>query len=224
VLELRAVEKQYVSGDQRIVAVADVSLRVSPGELVALYGPSGSGKSTLLLLAAAVLRPDAGEVLFGERSLSSLSSSEAADYRLRDLGFIRQSLDLIPGATALDNAALKLLGDYSVGEAHRKVEPLLDRFGLGDRIGQHSEHLSMGERQRVLIARALANEPRLVLADEPTGNLDSERGREVLALLRELCKERSLAVLLVTHDPEAATFADRTLALRDGRLDERRDG
>jgi putative ABC transport system ATP-binding protein len=220
VLELHEVVKKFRVGDaEPVQAIAGVSLTVARGELVALYGPSGSGKSTLLLMSAAVLRPDSGEVLLNGEPISSLSSSEAARYRMDTIGFVRQSLDLIPGATALENASIKLLGKRSgVREAQRQVEPLLDRLGLGERLRHRAEDLSMGERQRVMIARALSTEPRLVLADEPTGSLDSERGREVLGMLRDLCRERDIAVLLVTHDPQAVAFADRVHTLRDGRI------
>jgi putative ABC transport system ATP-binding protein len=220
VLEFRDVTKRYSVGTaDSILAVANVSLSVSRGELAALYGPSGSGKSTLLLLAAAVLMPDSGDVLVDGRSVSELSPREAARYRMDELGFIRQSLDLIPGATTLENAALKLVGEgLAVREAHRAVAPMLERLGLGHRLDQRSDALSMGERQRVMIARALSTGPQVVLADEPTGNLDTERGKEVLELLLELCRERSIAVLLVTHDPQAAGVADKRYVLRDGRL------
>ncbi len=219
-LELRELVKRYAVGESDTVSAVDgVSLSVARGELVALYGPSGSGKSTLLMLAAAVMRPDSGAVFVDGREISALPSREAANYRMHELGYVRQSLDLIPGASALDNAALKLLGRPArVREARRRVEPLLVRLGLGERLEHRAEQLSMGERQRVMIARALSTEPRLVLADEPTGSLDTERGREVLALLGELCRERGIAVLLVTHDPEAAAYADRVHTLRDGRL------
>jgi putative ABC transport system ATP-binding protein len=223
VLELRELVKRYPVGSELVSAVDGVSLAVSAGELVALYGPSGSGKTTLLMIAAAVLRPDAGSVLVGGREVSALSAGDAARYRRRELGFVRQALDLLPGASALDNAALKLMGD-SVGlrEARRRVEPLLRRLGLEERLGLRAEQLSMGERQRVMIARAVSTEPKLVLADEPTGSLDSERGREVLSLLSGLCRDRGIAVLLVTHDPEAAAYADRVHTLRDGRLTDER--
>ncbi len=219
-LELRELVKRYAVGEAEPVSAVDgVSLSISEGELVALYGPSGSGKSTLLLMAAAVLRPDGGSVLVAGREVSGLSAREAARYRMGELGFIRQSLDLIPGASALDNAALKLLGKpLGVREARRRVEPLLVRLGLGERLTNRAEQLSMGERQRVMIARALSTDPKLVLADEPSGSLDSERGGEVLGLLKGLCHERGIAVLLVTHDPQAAGYADRVHTLRDGRL------
>jgi putative ABC transport system ATP-binding protein len=220
VLELQELVKCYPVGDgEPVRAVDGVSLAVAAGELVALYGPSGSGKSTLLMIAAAVLRPDSGSVLVAGRDVTALGSDEAAHYRMHELGFVRQSLNLIPGASALDNAALKLLGQrMSVREARRRVEPLLVSLGLRERLSHRADQLSMGERQRVMIARALSSNPKVLLADEPTGALDSERGAEVLALLSDLCRVRRIAVLLVTHDPEAAAYADRTQTLRDGRL------
>jgi len=219
-LELRELVKHFpVAPGAPVRAVDGISLSVPPGEFVALYGPSGSGKTTLLMLIAALLQPDAGAVLLGKRDVSKLSDDEAARYRLHDLGFVRQSLNLIPGATALDNAALKLMGtDIGAREARRRILPLIDKLGLGARRDHRAEQLSMGERQRVMIARALSTEPKLLLADEPTGSLDTERGRQVLALLAETCRERNVAVVLVTHDPQAAAFADRVFSLRDGRL------
>jgi putative ABC transport system ATP-binding protein len=220
VLELRDLVKHHASpGGEVIRAVDGVSMVVETGELTALYGPSGSGKTTLLMLVAALLQPDRGAVLVDGRDVSRLSARDAAQYRRTEMGFVRQSLDLLPGVSALDNAALKLL-DRNVGwrEARRRVVPLLDGLGLSDRIKHRAEELSMGERQRVLIARALSTEPRLLLADEPTGSLDSQRGREVLELLTDLCRERGVAMVLVTHDPRAAAFASRVHTLRDGRL------
>ena len=219
-LELRELVKHYPAGDGGVVRAVDgVSLSVDSGELVALYGPSGSGKTTLLMLCAGVLGPDQGEVLVAGRDVSRLSAAEAARYRMHELGFIRQSLELIPGASALDNAALKLVGKrMSPRKARRAVAPLLEGLGLSGRLTQRADRLSMGERQRVMIARALSTEPQLVLADEPTGSLDSERGGEVLEMLSRLCRERETAVLLVTHDPEAAGYADRVQTLRDGGL------
>jgi putative ABC transport system ATP-binding protein len=219
-LELRDLVKYYQSGDGEIVRAVDgVSTSIAPGELVALYGPSGSGKTTLLMLIAALLRPDAGAVLMDGRDVSELSDADAARYRLHELGFVRQSLNLVPGVSALDNAALKLLGvDISAREAHRRVMPLLERLGLRARAKHRAEQLSMGERQRVMIARALSTEPKLLLADEPTGSLDSARSREVLGLLTEVCRERGVSVMLVTHDPQAAGYADRVHSLLDGKL------
>jgi putative ABC transport system ATP-binding protein len=220
VLELRELVKHFpVAAGSPVRAVDGVALSADAGEFVALYGPSGSGKSTLLMLIAALLAPDAGSVLVDGRDVSALSDRDAAHYRLHELGFVRQSLNLIPGASALDNAALKLLGaDIGSREARRRIMPLLERLGLADRIGHRAEQLSMGERQRVMIARALSTEPKLLLADEPTGSLDTERGAQVLGLLAETCRERNVTVVLVTHDQRAAAFADRVFALRDGQL------
>jgi len=218
-LELREVVKTYVAGEERVHAAAGISLTVQAGELVALYGPSGSGKTTLLLLAAGILHPDSGTVRFDGRDVAAMSEREAAAYRLRDVGIVFQSFHLIPGASALDNATVKLLGRGSARrDARRRAQPWLDRVGIGGKAARHPAKLSAGERQRVAVARALANEPRLLLADEPTGNLDSESGRTVLSLLAEICHGSGLAVLLATHDPAALDFADRALQLRDGRL------
>jgi putative ABC transport system ATP-binding protein len=199
-------------------AVDGVSLEVKAGEMVALYGPSGSGKTTLLLMIATLLAPTSGAVLIGGRDVSSLSEREASAFRLTELGFIRQSFDLLPGVSTIDNALLKLLKAKRWRAAQREVTPLLERLGLGERLHHRAETLSMGERQRVMIARALSTRPSLLLADEPTGSLDTQRGREVLELLRGLCHEQGVAVVLVSHDPMASRYADRVYSLRDGRL------
>jgi putative ABC transport system ATP-binding protein len=218
-LELRQLVKHYPAvGGEPVRAVDGVSLEVAPGETVALYGPSGSGKTTLLLMIAMLLEPTAGTILIGERDVSSLSEREASHFRLAELGFIRQGFDLLPGVSALDNAVLKLLATMRWRDAQRTVVPLLERLGLGERLAHRAETLSMGERQRVMIARALSTDPRLLLADEPTGSLDTQRGGEVLELLRGLSRERKVATVLVSHDPLAAHYADRVLTLRDGRL------
>jgi putative ABC transport system ATP-binding protein len=218
-LELRELVKHYPTvGGEPVRAVDGVSLKVEAGEMVALYGPSGSGKTTLLLMVATLLAPTAGAVLIGGRDISSLSEREASSFRLTQLGFIRQNFDLLPGVSAVDNTVLKLLKAKRWREAQREVTPLLERLGMGERLHHRAETLSMGERQRVMIARALSTEPSMLLADEPTGSLDTQRGREVLELLRGLCRERGVAVVLVSHDPMAAEYADRVLALRDGQL------
>jgi putative ABC transport system ATP-binding protein len=218
-LELRNLVKHYhVSDAERVRAVDGVSLSVAAGELVALYGPSGSGKTTLLMLIAALIEPDSGAVLVGGRDLSGLSDAERSRYRLRELGFVDQTSDLLPGGNVVQNAAMKLWLLEHTRDAQHRIEPLLVRLGLGDRLPHRADQLSMGERQRVMIARALSTDPKLVLADEPTGSLDTHRGREILQLLVEVCRERDTAVLLVTHDPQATAFADRVHALRDGRL------
>jgi putative ABC transport system ATP-binding protein len=221
VLELRDVHKHFTAPDgDSVRAVDGVSLALAPGELVALYGPSGSGKSTLLFLAAGLTRPDAGAVLFDGRDLARLSRREAARHRLTELGFVFQTFRLVPGLSAIDNAGLKLMtSGASRREARRTVLPLLERLGIGERADHRATQLSMGERQRVAIARALSNGPRLVLADEPTGSLDSRRAHEVLALLAAIAVERDIGVGVVTHDPAAAAYATRAFRLQDGRLE-----
>jgi len=218
-LELREVVKHYTSEIETVKAVDGVSLTIGPGEFVALYGPSGSGKTTLLLLAAALARPDSGSVHFDGRALTEMSERESALYRRRDLGFVFQSFHLMPHTSALDNATIKLTGDgCTLREGRRRARPWIERVGLGARADHTPEQLSMGERQRIAIARALANEPRLLLADEPTGNLDSKRSREILALMRDICHERAIPGLLVTHDHDAVPLVDRVYALRDGHM------
>jgi putative ABC transport system ATP-binding protein len=218
-LELRDLVKHYRVGDgEPVRAVDGVCLSVAAGELVALYGPSGSGKSTLLMLIAGLLAPDSGAVLVDGRDISRLSDGERARYRLHELGFLDQSSDLLPGGDVVQNAAMKLWLLEHARAAERRVEPLLVQVGLGDRLHHRAEQLSMGERQRVMLVRALSTEPKLVLADEPTGNLDTVRSGEVLELLAEVCREQGTAVLLVTHDPIAAAYADRVHALLDGRI------
>ena len=217
-LEIHDLLKQYQDGDgEPIRAVNGVSLSIAAGEFFALYGPSGSGKSTLIELIAGFQTPDRGKVLVNGKDVATLSEKQHGDYLLRVLGIIGQPRDLLPGASARTNAALKLVRDHP-RDAPRLIEPLLRELGLGDRMTHPTNKLSTGERQRVLIAQALAMKPKLVLADEPTGNLDSRRGRQILELLRDLCRTRGTAVLLATHDPQAAALADRVRELRDGRL------
>jgi putative ABC transport system ATP-binding protein len=219
-LELSEVVKRYRSGGEDVHAVDGVSLRVNAGEMVALQGPSGSGKSTLLLLAAAALRADAGLVSYEGRDLAGLTEQQTAQYRLAEIGLISQNTHLMARVPAVENAATKLLlGGMTLHDAREQALAWLTRVGMGERVGRTPQELSGGERQRVAIARALAGEPKLILADEPTANLDSERSAEIVALLAELAHESGRAVLLVTHDPEAASSADRVLALRDGRLE-----
>jgi ABC-type lipoprotein export system ATPase subunit len=218
-LELDRVVKHYRSAGEEVRAIDGVSLTIEPGEMVAVHGPSGSGKTTLLLLIAALLRAEAGTVHYDGRDLASLSEGEASDYLLRDVGFIYQSFHLMPKVSALENASVKLLlGGVSMREARARALPWLERLGLGERLEHTPERLSGGERQRVAIAGALAAEPRLILADEPTGNLDSARSRDIIELLHGISREQGAGVLLVTHDTEAAQIADARLMLRDGRL------
>ena len=218
-LELERVVKHYRGGGEEVHAVEGVSLTVGAGEMVALHGPSGSGKTTLLKLAATLLEPDRGTIRFNGRDLSSFSEDQASDYLLRDVGFVYQSFHLMPRVSALENASIKLLlGGVPRRKAQKQALEWLGRLGLEGRVERTPEQLSGGERQRVAIARALAGDPELILADEPTGNLDSARSREIVALLGEIAHERGAGVLLVTHDTEAALLADHSFTLRDGEL------
>jgi putative ABC transport system ATP-binding protein len=218
-LELERVVKRYPRGSEQVRAVDGASLALEAGEMLALHGPSGSGKTTLLLLVAALLAPDEGEIRFDGRPISSLSERESCDYLQRDVGFVYQSPQLMGRVSALENVALKLvLAGTPAREARAQAQPWLQRVSILAQAEQTPETLSGGELQRVAIARALVGEPRLILADEPTGNLDSVRSREIVELLREVARERDAGVLLVTHDLEAASLADRHVTLRDGRL------
>jgi putative ABC transport system ATP-binding protein len=218
-LETRDLVKLYRVGLETVRAVDAVSLSIDAGQFVALYGPSGSGKSTLLDLIAGFQAPDSGQVIVEGRDIATFSEREHAEYLRNVVGVVGDLHELMPAASARENAALKLLrGDPR--HATRLVEPLLRELGLDERMDQPTNKLSMGERQRVMIARALATQPRLVLADEPTGNLDRRRSREILDQLRALCRSRDMALLLATHDPQAVGFADRAYELRDGRLHE----
>jgi len=220
-LELDRVVKRYHSAGEEVCAVNGVSLTVAAGEIVALRGPSGSGKTTLLKLAATLLAPEQGTIRFRGVDLSSFSERDESDYLRRDVAYISQRDRLMPRVSALENASIKLvLGRVGRREAQAQALQWLERLGLLDRVGHTPEQLSGGERQRVAIAAALVGDPRLILADEPTGNLNSALSSETIALLAQIAHERGAGVLLVTHDSDAAQLADRSFTLRDGRLHE----
>jgi putative ABC transport system ATP-binding protein len=212
--EVEHVRKRFEDG--RIRALEDVSLELEPGEVVALTGSSGSGKSTLLNLIGALDRPDAGEIHVAGQDVARLE--DPASYRAEVVGFVFQFHNLISTLTALENVQIPMIGRRGRTERERRARELLDEVGLSDRVDAYPPTLSGGERQRVAIARALANEPRLLLADEPTGALDSETGQQILDLLRRLRDEHGTTILLVTNDDAVAAQADRVLRLRDGRL------
>jgi putative ABC transport system ATP-binding protein len=221
-LELEHVAKRYVDAYEEVSALDGVSLRLNAGEMLALQGPSGSGKTTLLLLAAAAMRADAGSVRFEGVDLAQMSEARATQYRLSEIGLVAQSPHLMAHVSAVENAATKLLlGGVGLATAREQAFEWLERVGVAGRATRTPEQLSGGERQRVAIARALACRPRLVLADEPTANLDSVRSQEIVSLLAELAHEVGAGVLLVTHDDRAAAAADRVLHLRDGRIEDR---
>jgi len=220
-LNLVRARKYYSSPGGPVHAVDDVSVSFAERELVAIVGPSGSGKTTLLLLAAGRLAPDEGSVRFQGHDLAALSKREMLAHRRTNVGIVRQGFDLVEGLTAAENVAMPLLlrrVDHSA--AHRRALAALDEVGLSARADHIPSRLSGGEQQRTAIARALISEPKLILADEPTGHLDTDTGNEVLALLSVLPRERGASTILVTHDTRIAQAADRVLEMRDGRLTE----
>jgi putative ABC transport system ATP-binding protein len=220
VYELNGVWKTFRQGSVQVHAVEDVHLEVRAGEFLVVAGPSGSGKTTLLQLLGALDRPTQGEVLFEGRDLSRTGDGELAKLRLAAIGFVFQQFNLIPTLTAAQNVEVALAPrKLDGGRRREEARGLLDSVGLGRRADHLPSQLSGGEQQRVAIARALANGPRVVLADEPTGNLDSATGEEIVELLRGLSRDQGQTVVLITHDAEIASRAARVVRLRDGRLD-----
>jgi putative ABC transport system ATP-binding protein len=219
VLVLTDVRRDFLSGDSRVSAVAGVSLRVAPGEFVALVGPSGCGKSTLLHLCGAMDRPSAGRVDLEGRALDRLGDDELTRVRRARVGFVFQFFNLLPTLTAAENVALpRLLMGHARADVDASAREWLGRVGLTHRAGHYPRQLSGGEMQRVAIARALAHSPALVIADEPTGNLDSENGRRILDLLTEVNQQTGVTLLLATHAPDLAAAAGRLIEMRDGRV------
>jgi putative ABC transport system ATP-binding protein len=217
--DVRAAAKAFSKGALKVRAVAGVTFSIERGEFVALEGPSGSGKTTLLQLLGALDRPSEGEVLFEERSLGRLGDGELAELRLRAFGFVFQQFNLIPTLSALQNVEAGLApAGVPREELRERSLALLAEVGLADRAGHLPGELSGGEQQRVAIARALVVEPRVILADEPTGNLDSKTGADVIELLAGLAAERGATVIVATHDAGLASRARRRLAMRDGAI------
>jgi len=216
-IELRGLSKSYRKGGEIIDAIADIDLELPEKGMVAIVGPSGSGKSTLLHMIGAMDRPTRGEVIVAGQIVNRLSQGELTRFRRRTVGFVFQTFNLIPNLTALENVSLPMEFDGVAKAARvRRAISLLEQFQLGHRLKHRPGELSGGEMQRVAIARAIANEPRLVLADEPTGNLDSQSGQMIYDLLHEISEERT--VLVVTHAENLARSADRVIHIRDGRL------
>jgi putative ABC transport system ATP-binding protein len=220
ILEAREVSKVYQMGSTTVAALDHVSVAISAGEFAAIQGTSGSGKSTLLNVLGGLDHPTGGEILFDSKPLAPLSKKAMARYRRNSVGMIFQGFNLIPTMSAEENVGLALAFAGVRGTQRRKrAQELLDRVGLADRLTHRPGELSGGEQQRVAIARALANRPRVLLADEPTGNLDSTRAHELLTLLRAMVGTDALTIIMVTHDHELArTFADRIILMKDGRV------
>jgi putative ABC transport system ATP-binding protein len=219
VLEARQVQKHYQMGEVTVSALREVNLVVEKGQFVAIMGPSGSGKSTLLHLLGGLDGPSDGEITLARQPLSKLSDNDITIVRRRKVGFIFQFYNLIPTLTAEENVGLPLLIDGQNVRKHReKIAKLLALVGLADRRHHRPDQLSGGQQQRVAIARAFVNDPQIILADEPTGNLDSRSGAAILELLRRTCVELGATIVMVTHDPRAASYADRVIFLKDGAI------
>jgi len=219
-LSAREVSKIYQMGTNNVTALDNVSMDVRQGEFVAIQGTSGSGKSTLLNMLGGLDHPTKGEVYFASKPLAPFSKREMARYRRFSVGMIFQNFNLIPTMSAAENVSLALaFGGLRGQQRHERTGQLLTRVGLADRMSHRPSELSGGEQQRVAIARALANNPQVLLADEPTGNLDSIRAHELLGLLREMVSKDSLTILMVTHDQDLAkSFADRIVFMKDGKV------
>ena len=219
-IAIRDLVKTYVVGEVEVPALRGVSLDVAPGEFVALTGPSGSGKSTFMHLAGCLDRPTSGTYQLNGRDVSRLSKRELAAVRNREIGFVFQGFNLLSRTTALENVELPMLYGPPVAakECRRRATAALEAVGLGARLDHHPNQLSGGQQQRVAIARALVNEPALLLADEPTGNLDSRTSIEVMGIFQRLNRERQITIVLVTHESDIAEYATRTVAFRDGRI------
>lgn len=217
-VELQNVEKEYRLGSQKIKALDKVNLKVGKGEFVSILGPSGSGKSTLLHIIGALDRPDSGHISVDNKDISKLSDRKAAEFRNTTIGFIFQTFNLIPTLTAHENVILPLALDGITGKKAKKIaQTALEAVGLEDRIKHKPTELSGGELQRVSIARAITNNPPIILADEPTGNLDSKTGRRIMNILREL-NRKGHTIIVVTHNRTHAKFASRVITFLDGKI------
>lgn len=221
-IELHDVEKTYHVGEVVVPVLRGISLTVQRGELVALTGASGSGKSTLMNILGCLDRPTAGQYWLDGQEVARLSLEERALLRNRKLGFVFQNFNLLPRTTALENVAMPLAymhAHLGMSEGRARARKLLDRLGLSGRLDHQPSQLSGGQQQRVAIARALVNEPQLLFADEPTGNLDSRTSVEILEMFQQLNREDGLTIILVTHEPDVARYAQRIVHLKDGRIE-----
>jgi len=219
IVSIKSVSKTYGSGHTTVTAVDNVSLEVAPGDIVLIMGPSGSGKTTLLSMIGTLMRPTQGQILVGGQELSSMGQNQLADLRLHEFGFVFQTFNLLSALNAEENVMLPLLtAGVSRHDARQKARASLEKLRLAERLHNLPKDLSGGEKQRVAVARALANEPKLILADEPTANLDSKTGHEVMLLLCEIACRENRGVIIVSHDPRLKEAAKRVITIEDGKL------
>jgi len=220
IANLDRVQKTFGHGDNQFTALHDISLQLETGKSVALIGPSGSGKSTLLNLLGAVDRPTRGTISIAGTDLSSMTDADLALFRRRRLGYVFQSFHLVPSLSVFDNVAVPWTLDRALtADRKQQIHQLLDRLGVADKAKRYPDELSGGQQQRVALARAVVHRPALLLADEPTGNLDANTGRVILDLLDQLRKEFGVTIIMATHSQEAAERCERTVVLRDGRIE-----
>ena len=224
-IKLQNIARTYQMGKTEVRALQGVDLEINEGECVAIMGPSGSGKSTLMHVIGALDRPDGGSIQFEGHDIADESSNGLAEIRGKKIGFVFQTFSLMPTLSALDNVELAMtFQGVPRSKRRERACQLLEQVGLGDRMKHRPSELSGGEQQRVAIARALANDPQILLADEPTGNLDSQSGQQIMELIESLNKEQGMTVILVTHDPNLEAYADRLIRLLDGKIDETEGG
>ena len=222
VVDAKDITKVYQMGEVEVHALRGLSVKIAPGEVLSIMGPSGSGKSTLMNIIGCLDRPTSGEYSLNGENVANLNDDQLAEIRNRGVGFVFQSFNLLPRATALANVELPMRYAVLNGRNRKQVAiEALEAVGLGDRIHHRPNELSGGQMQRVAIARALVNDPAIIMADEPTGNLDSQSGDEIMSLLRNLNKERGTTLIIVTHDPEIAALTDRVISILDGRIAEK---
>jgi putative ABC transport system ATP-binding protein len=222
VLEAKDVTKVYETGETKVTALSDVDLQVEKGEFVSIMGPSGSGKTTLLVILGCFDKPTSGQVIIDGVDVTKMREAELPKIRAEKIGFVFQTFNLIPTLSALENIELPMeRGNVPKDKRRGRALELLESVGLKDKANRRPNRLSAGEQQRVAIARALANGPAIILADEPTGNLDSKTGREIIQLLRELSRKEGRTIILVTHDKQMASLSNKMLSLRDGKITEK---
>lgn len=223
ILKAEQLSKYFGTGDSKVVAVNHINLEIAKGEMALIMGPSGSGKTTLLSMLGTLLTPSSGKILIDNTDISTLKQSDLATLRARKIGFVFQAFNLLEALTVEENILFPAqLSDDGVEGAKGRLDDLLDKLDLGARRKALPETLSGGEKQRVAIARAMINQPSLILADEPTGNLDSHKGQEVMMILHDIARDEDCAVLMVTHDPRVEEVADKVLWLEDGALRDRK--